>query len=233
MDKKKILAVTMTSALAVTALAGCKKDDPRLETVPNQGETLTTTQQTAATSDTTAQALAPVVSDTTQTSASETTSETTTTQPTETSETTTAVVETSETTVPVIATTSYISDAANVISDETSVNNAMAQFESSTGITPALFTIVDQLKGDEFREYARNIYSSNFQDQDHVLVVYQRKPDGTWNWTCVYGTNTFKCFNQDNIDQFTDELTSGFSSGNVDGTFISAFTNAEARSHQG
>ena len=129
--------------------------------------------------------------------------------------------------VPSISSGSHIYDNAGVIADEGSVNAAMSSFESNTGVSPAIFTISDQLSGDDFRQYARDVYSSNFDDQDHVVIVYQMTPEGTWSWTCVFGTNTGTVFTQDNIDTFQSDLTNAFSSSNVDNALESAFNNAQ------
>ena len=129
--------------------------------------------------------------------------------------------------VPSISSGSHIYDNAGVIADEGSVNAAMSSFESNTGVSPAIFTISDRLSGDDFRQYARDVYSSNFDDQDHVVIVYQMTPEGTWSWTCVFGTNTGTVFTQDNIDTFQSDLTNAFSSSNVDNALESAFNNAQ------
>lgn len=128
---------------------------------------------------------------------------------------------------PIAASGSHVVDNAGVIADESSLNSAMSSFQSDTGINPAIFTINDTLSGDDFRQYARDLYSSNFSDQDHVLIVYQLTPAHTWSWTCVFGTNTGTVFSQDNIDQFQTDLTSAFSSGNVDNALVTTFNNAE------
>ena len=163
-----------------------------------------------------------------------------TTQPTETSETTAP----SETTVPSETTAaaaptqqpandtpsmssgSHIQDNAGVIADEASVNSAMSSFESSTGVSPAIFTIRDSLSGDDFRQYARDLYSNNFSDQDHVVIVYQLNSEGCWSWTWVFGSNTGTVFPQDKIDTLQSGLTSAFSSGNVDSALVTTFNNA-------
>ena len=123
----------------------------------------------------------------------------------------------------------HIYDEAGVIGDEGSVNSAMSSFESSTGVSPAIFTIRDSLTGDDFRQYARDIYSSNFSDQDHVLIVYQLTPQNTWSWTCVFGSNTGTVFDQDTINTFQSDLTNAFSSGNVDNALVSTFNNAQSQ----
>ncbi len=133
----------------------------------------------------------------------------------------------SDSPTPIAASGSHVVDNAGVIADESSLNSAMSSFQSDTGINPAIFTINDTLSGDDFRQYARDLYSSNFDDQDHVLIVYQLTPAHTWSWTCVFGTNTGTVFSQDNIDQFQSDLTSAFSSGNVDNALVTTFNEAE------
>lgn len=199
--------------------------------------------------------LAPIIADRSQTGetapapseesgATETSSETQAAEEASASETT-ASAETSQTTAataaeteaagddgsnsptPIAASGSHVVDNAGVIADESSLNSAMSSFQSDTGVNPAIFTINDTLSGDEFRQYARDLYSSNFSDQDHVLIVYQLTPAHTWSWTCVFGTNTGTVFTQDNIDQFQTDLTSAFSSGNVDNALVTTFNEAE------
>lgn len=167
-----------------------------------------------------------------QTEAAETTAEDTqaTTQTTAQTTAQTAAQTTSSTdaSVPVITSGTHVYDNAGVIADESSLNSAMDSFQSDTGISPAIFTINNSLSGDDFRQYARETYSSNFSDQDHVLIVYQLTPQGTWSWTCVFGSNTGTVFTQDHINQFQSDLTNAFSSGNVDNALVTTFNNAES-----
>lgn len=162
----------------------------------------------------------------TETTATETTAATETTTATETTAATQAQTADQGAEVPVVAAGTHIYDNAGVIANEASVNSAMASFESETGVSPAIFTISDSLTGDDFRSYARDVYSSNFDDQDHVVVVYQLNPQGVWSWTCVFGTNTGTVFTQDTIDQFQSDLTGAFSSSNVDSALVTTFDNA-------
>ena len=209
----------------------------------------TEASQTSAASGGETEALAPIIAsrDQTEIAATVPTAETitetiteTTTEETASTETTvtetTAAAETTAATqaqtadqgaeVPVVAAGTHIYDNAGVIANEASVNSAMASFESETGVSPAIFTISDSLTGDDFRSYARDVYSSNFDDQDHVVVVYQLNPQGVWSWTCVFGTNTGTVFTQDTIDQFQSDLTGAFSSSNVDNALVTTFDNA-------
>ena len=130
-----------------------------------------------------------------------------------------------------ISTSAHIYDGAGVIADEGSVNSAMSAFQGNTGVDPAIFTIRDSLSGDDFRQYARNLYDSNFSDQDHVLVVYQLNPQGCWSWTVVFGTNTGTVFTQDVINSFQSDLTTAFSSTDVDDALVDTFNNAEQNAH--
>ena len=206
-------------------------------------------QASAAVSGGETEALAPIIAsrDQNETAATvptaetitETTTEVTASPETPVTETTAAAETPAETTaatqaqtadqgaeVPVVAAGTHIYDNAGVIANEASVNSAMASFESETGVSPAIFTISDSLTGDDFRSYARDVYSSNFDDQDHVVVVYQLNPQGVWSWTCVFGTNTGTVFTQDTIDQFQSDLTGAFSSSNVDSALVTTFDNA-------
>ena len=208
-------------------------------------ESTEASQTSAAVSGGETEALAPIIAsrDQNETAATVPTAETiteTTTEETASPETTvtetTAAAETTAATqaqtadqgaeVPVVAAGTHIYDNAGVIANEASVNSAMASFESETGVSPAIFTISDSLTGDDFRSYARDVYSSNFDDQDHVVVVYQLNPQGVWSWTCVFGTNTGTVFTQDTIDQFQSDLTGAFSSSNVDSALVTTFDNA-------
>ena len=248
MKHLRILSVILSASLLVSVAAGCKKEESEAPVLiyyrEGQSEpsaiTFPAEEQAAPAATEGGEVLAPIIADRTST---ETTIATETSQTVE-SETsqTTAASETQETTasetsattaagqdadVPVVPAGTHVHDDAGVISDESSLNSAMASFESDTGISPAIFTISNQLSGDEFRQYARDIYSNNFSDQDHVLIVYQLTPAGTWSWTCVFGTNTGTVFTQDHIDEFQSNLTNAFSSGNVDNALVSTFNAAE------
>lgn len=241
MKHLRILSVILSASLLVSVAAGCKKEESEAPVLiyysegQSEPSAITFPAQEQAAPDATegGEVLAPIIADRTST---ETTaaSETSLTVESETSQTT-AASETSTTTaeagqgadVPVVPSGTHVHDDAGVISDESSLNSAMASFESDTGISPAIFTISNQLSGDEFRQYARDIYSNNFSDQDHVLIVYQLTPAGTWSWTCVFGNNTGTVFTQDHIDEFQSNLTNAFSSGNVDNALVSTFNAAE------
>ena len=249
MKHLRILSVILSVSLLVSVAAGCKKEESEAPVLIYYSEgqsepsaiTFPAEEQAAPAATEGGEVLAPIIADRTST---ETTaaSETSLTVESETSQTT-AASETQETTasetsattaaggqsadVPVVTSGTHVHDDAGVISDESSLNSAMASFESDTGISPAIFTISNQLSGDEFRQYARDIYSNNFSDQDHVLIVYQLTPAGTWSWTCVFGNNTGTVFTQDHIDEFQSNLTNAFSSGNVDNALVSTFNAAE------
>lgn len=253
MKKMRFLSILLSASLAMTVFAGCKKDNSEEPVIiyyseGQEGPAATVTLQSADTASQTnpAEPLAPIIADRTgtETSATLPTNNSETSQTTEASQTTETTEATTATTaqgdaqegneggtsddVPVISSGSHIYDNAGVIGDEGAVNSAMSSFQSSTGVNPAIFTIRDQLSGDDFRQYARDIYDSNFDDQDHVLVVYQLTPQGTWSWTCVFGTNTGTVFTQDTINTFQSDLTSAFSSTNVDTALVTTFNNAQS-----
>ena len=248
MKRKQILAIILSLAVLTGAVAGCKKEEEQApimlyyDDAQGGDATMITLASEEATAQTNSgEVLAPILADRSQTAASDPSA--VTTQTSETSETsqTGATSETSATTsanqdgqggdqdenLPSIA-GSYVTDNAGVIGDEASVNSSMSSFESSTGVSPAIFTIRDSLSGDDFRQYARDLYNSNFSDQNHVLVVYQLTPAGTWSWTCVFGSSTGTVFTQDRINSFQSDLTSAFSSGSVDSALVSTFNNAAA-----
>ncbi len=257
MKNKRIIALLLSAALLVTIASGCKKEESEAPVVLYYGETqqeatpgtITFESSAAPAQANETEPLAPILADRTQTNSTmaaanveqsqetaattaETTAPSETTAPAETTAETTAAAQSSSSSsaeTPAIAAGSHIYDNAGVISDESSVNSAMNSFETNTGVSPAIFTIRNELSGDEFRQYARDLYSSNFEDQDHVLVVYQLTPAGTWSWTCVFGSNTGTVFTQDNINSFQTDLTDAFSSGNVDSALVNTFTNTETQ----
>jgi hypothetical protein len=252
----RILSIILSASLAMGVFAGCQKDNSEEPVIiyyseGQEGPAATVTLQNTESGGQTdpAEPLGPILADRTGTETSATTlstaeSETSATAESETSATeSTGLTEATTTTtqegnpnvpdgvdeVPVISSGAHVYDEAGVIGDEGSVNSAMSSFESSTGVSPAIFTIRDSLSGDDFRQYARDIYSSNFSDQDHVLVVYQLTPQNTWSWTCVFGSNTGTVFDQDTINTFQSDLTNAFSSGNVDNALVSTFNNAQSQ----
>ncbi len=254
MKNLRIMSILLAAAMVTSVAAGCKKEESEEPLViyysGEQQEGAVVTLQTGETGSPAAaqtEPLAPIIADRTQTtetsalpSLESQESETSQTDPAseETAATTTAAAaETQQggdqdaaaasADVPVISGGSHIYDNAGVIADEGSVNSAMTSFESSTGVSPAIFTINNQLTGDDFRQYARDLYSTNFSDQDHVVVVYQLTPQGTWSWTCVFGSNTGTVFDQDTINTFQSDLTNAFSSSNVDTALVTTFNNAQ------
>ena len=252
MKKARVISIGLTAAMLITCSAGCKKQETNVAPIPYYGEqsagsetavTLQNSEQTVQVQST--EALAPILADRDQqqiaaadpeegaeteaTIPTTPTLETTqTTQTTETSETTAAAAPTQQPAndTPSMSSGSHIQDNAGVIADEASVNSAMSSFESSTGVSPAIFTIRDSLSGDDFRQYARDLYSNNFSDQDHVVIVYQLNSEGCWSWTWVFGSNTGTVFPQDKIDTLQTGLTNAFSSGNVDSALVTTFNNA-------
>ena len=252
MKNKRLIALLLSASLLVTIASGCKKEESEAPVVLYYAETQEATPGTITFDNSAApaqsgetEALAPILADRTQTNSTMVAANipevqetiATTTAPAETTAETTAAETTApaqdgsqqSTETPSMPSGSHIYDNAGVIADESSVNSAMNSFQDNTGVSPAIFTIRDELSGDEFRQYARDLYSSNFDDQDHVLVVYQLTPAGTWSWTCVFGTNTGTVFTQDNINTFQTDLTNAFSSGNVDSALVNTFTNAETQ----
>ena len=252
MKKARVISIGLTAAMLITCSAGCKKQETNVAPIPYYGEqsagsetavTLQNSEQTVQVQST--EALAPILADRDQqqiaaadpeegaeteaTIPTTPTLETTqTTQTTETSETTAAAAPTQQPAndTPSMSSGSHIQDNAGVIADEASVNSAMSSFESTTGVSPAIFTIRDSLSGDDFRQYARDLYSNNFSDQDHVVIVYQLNSEGCWSWTWVFGSNTGTVFPQDKIDTLQSGLTNAFSSGNVDSALVTTFNNA-------
>ena len=241
-----ILSVLLVASITAAGICGCKKEESEEPVILYYGGeqteqaaiTLQPIDQPAVPGET--EILAPIIAGSAETEVavtapSDESQETESSETTETSETSeTTAAETTETTAaapaeatPVVS-SSYVNDGAGVIANESAVNSAMASFESETGVSPAIFTISNQLSGDDFRQYARDIYSANYSDQDHVLIVYQLTPAGTWSWTCVFGTNTGTVFDQDTIDQFQTDLTNAFSSSNVDNALVTTFDNAAA-----
>ncbi len=251
MKKMQMISILVSASLAVTCFAGCKKSESEEPVIIYYSEgqqdpaavTITLQEGNTQGGGNETEPLAPIIADRSTSDPSTTvaaeTSETSlpseTILPNESEESAALTTETTAATtasqeqpgaVPALS-GSHINDGAGVIADEASLNSAMASFESDTGISPAIFTISDQLSGDDFRQYARDIYNTNFSDQDHVLIVYQVTPQGTWSWTCVFGSNTGTVFSQDNIDEFQTNLTNAFSSSNVDNALVTTFTAAE------
>ena len=248
-------AVLLSVSLAACIVSGCNKEESEEPVIIYYSEgqqedtAITFTAQDQGTAEPVSgetEVLAPILADRTQPSesavqaqeseTSETSETTLSSEAAETEETTASTTETAasqdgntaETTAAIITTSAYIYDNAGVIADESAVNSAMASFASDTGVSPAIFTISNSLSGDDFRQYARDTYAANFSDQDHVLIMYQLTPAGTWSWTCVFGSNTGTVFTQDHINQFQSDLTNAFSSGNVDNALVNTFNNAES-----
>ena len=241
--RRKIIAIVLSAAVFMGVAAGCKKEESQEPVIlyyddaqGGDASVVTLASESAPAQTDSGEILAPIIADrsgTGNTTAATVTSETSETSTTETSATETSQTQEGQTgdqqqDAPVVS-GSHVTDNAGVIGDESSVNSAMSSFESSTGVSPAIITIRDSRSGDDFREYARDLYSSNFSDQNHVLVVYQLTPQGTWSWTCVFGSNTGSVFTQDTINTFQSDLTSAFSSSSVDSALVTAFNNAQGQ----
>ena len=241
--RRKIIAIVLSAAVFMGVAAGCKKEESQEPVIlyyddaqGGDASVVTLASESAPSQTDSGEILAPIIADrsgTGNTTAATVTSETSETSTTETSATETSQTQEGQTgdqqqDAPVVS-GSHVTDNAGVIGDESSVNSAMSSFESSTGVSPAIITIRDSRSGDDFREYARDLYSSNFSDQNHVLVVYQLTPQGTWSWTCVFGSNTGSVFTQDRINTFQSDLTSAFSSSSVDSALVTAFNNAQGQ----
>ena len=243
MRRNKIIAIVLSAAVFMGVAAGCKKEESQEpimlyydDAQGGDASMVTLASETAPSQTQGGEILAPIIADRTQTNntaATTATSETSETSSSETSATTTAENQEGQTgdqpaDVPSVS-GSHVTDNAGVIGDESAVNAAMSSFESNTGVSPAIITIRDSRSGDDFRQYARDLYSSNFSDQNHVLVVYQLTPQGTWSWTCVFGSDTGSVFTQDTINTFQSDLTSAFSSSSVDSALVNTFNNAQGQ----
>lgn len=241
MRRNKIIAIVLSAAVLMGVAAGCKKEESQepIMLYYDDAQGGDASMVTLSSEETPAQTnggeiLAPILADRSQTNtstATAVTSETSQTSATETSVTTPSETQEGQTgdqpaDTPSVS-GSHVTDNAGVIGDESAVNAAMSSFESNTGVSPAIITIRDSRSGDDFRQYARELYSSNFSDQSHVLVVYQLTPQGTWSWTCVFGSDTGNVFTQDRINTFQSDLTSAFSSSSVDSALVNTFNNAQ------
>ena len=241
--RRKIIAIVLSAAVFMGVAAGCKKEESQEPVIlyyddaqGGDASVVTLASESAPSQTDSGEILAPIIADrsgTGNTTAATVTSETSETSTTETSATETSQTQEGQTgdqqqDAPVVS-GSHVTDNAGVIGDESSVNSAMSSFESNTGVSPAIITIQNTLSGDDFRQYARNLYDNSFSDQNHVLVVYQLTPQGTWSWTCVFGSNTGSVFTQDRINTFQSDLTSAFSSSSVDSALVTAFNNAQGQ----
>jgi len=241
MRRNKIIAIVLSAAVLMGVAAGCKKEESQEpimlyydDAQGGDASMVTLSSEEAPAQTNGGEILAPILADRSQTNtstATAVTSETSQTSATETSVTTPSETQEGQTgdqpaDTPSVS-GSHVTDNAGVIGDESAVNAAMSSFESNTGVSPAIITIRDSRSGDDFRQYARDLYSSNFSDQSHVLVVYQLTPQGTWSWTCVFGSDTGNVFTQDRINTFQSDLTSAFSSSSVDSALVNTFNNAQ------
>ena len=230
MKKLKIISIILSAALGLSVLAACnKKPTPPSSAVIVQ---TTTTEMTTE--------LAPVITSEETEETEETTEETTemTTEATtaETETTTTEEEEDDPTPTPKPTSTpkpaakvklgTYLKDEANVIKDDAGLEAKLAEFEKATKISAVIYTVKSDLKGDDFRAYAKSIYKSNYKDQDHFLIVYRvAKSGGGWSWTTSIGSKAYAKLKKAGINStYSNDLSKALSGNKDKGKgFISFF----------
>ena len=91
-----------------------------------------------------------------------------------------------------------VKDEANVIKDNSSLENALSDFYKKTHITPAVVTVHNeswQSNYSTLEDYAYDRYLAEFDDEMHWLIVYSEPtaPDSTfndWYWEGMQGDDT-------------------------------------------
>lgn len=91
-----------------------------------------------------------------------------------------------------------IKDEANVLTDEAALNQSLSRFLDKTRITPAVITVNnDEWQGSysDLEQYAYDRYLSEFDDENHWLIIYSQPEIHNsdfieWYWEGMQGDNT-------------------------------------------
>ncbi len=91
-----------------------------------------------------------------------------------------------------------IKDEANVLTDEAALNQSLNRFLDKTRITPAVITVNnDEWQGSysDLEQYAYERYLSEFNDENHWLIIYSQPEIHNsdfieWYWEGMQGDNT-------------------------------------------
>ena len=124
----------------------------------------------------------------------------------------------------------HVKDEAGVIKDDEALEAKLAEFEKATKIIPVVYTIKSDLTGDDFRTYTKNLYKSNFNDQNHFLIVYRvAKSKGGWSWTTSIGSTAYSKLKKAGITStYSTDLSNALKSSSDRGKgFISFFDKAQ------
>ncbi len=105
-----------------------------------------------------------------------------------------------------------IVDAAGVIDDTDMVQSAIDDFYDVTGIPVEILTVNNEDWQDDYSDlegYAYDVYVSEFDDEEHWLIVYSEPilPDedfNDWYWQGMQGDDTDDILTADKTDDFND-----------------------------
>lgn len=138
-----------------------------------------------------------------------------------------------------------VHDDINVIDDEEQLTKSLIDFQELTGICPVIYTAyIDDWTDDyvNLESYTFNVYTSNFSDEDHFVIVYSitkadkaRLENGEtdvpdYYWEAVQGDNTDPILTESVFKKFADKVQEGLERGSDPGdAFNRAFKDLYGR----
>ena len=107
-----------------------------------------------------------------------------------------------------------ILDQADVLSDsdEALLQNTFTEFQTETGITPALLTVMPddwQSHYNDFSRFAYESYVNLFTDESHWLFCYSGDPSSEfddWQWEGMQGNDTDHVLTEKQTDAFNENV---------------------------
>lgn len=109
----------------------------------------------------------------------------------------------------------HISDGADLIDNEIILEDTLNSFEDITGICPYIMTVYDsdwQGKYSTLERYAYSLYVNNFNDEQHLLIVYSEPENADeldfvdWSWEGMQGDDTDPILTESKFDVFREDL---------------------------
>lgn len=107
-----------------------------------------------------------------------------------------------------------ISDYINVLGNTNRLETSLKDFYNETGITPAVFTVYNEVWEDNYsslEDYSYDLYVNAFPDEKHWLIVYSQpmEPDPSfndWYWEGMQGDDTSDILTSAKADEFNSAL---------------------------
>ena len=131
----------------------------------------------------------------------------------------------------------HISDKADLLSDEKSLERILNEFEDLTGICPYIMTVYDSDWEDNYdtlEAYSYSLYVNSFPDEQHFLIVYSEPENAeesdfvNWRWEAMQGDDTDRIITEGSFAVFQEDLQKNLTidAVSLDDAFNKAFSSS-------